>query len=135
MKGALGLTGWTRDGVAKRGVATNVSQISRRTPSTDFSESALWRLTCLTHTAYLNHRFAHGSHVSALFQIPGFDLAYISVDLMHCVDLGVVQYSCGCALCDVSLALGGSESAPSEVLQYLLVLIKLARLWRSPSQQ
>ena len=57
---------------------------------------------------------------------PWVDFAYISVDLLHCLDLGVVQYLCGCALYDLFLELGGSESAPSEVLQYLLVLIKQA---------
>ena len=39
-------------------------------PFTDFYESALWTLSCVTHTKYPNHCFALGSHVSALFQIP-----------------------------------------------------------------
>ena len=125
MKSALGLTSWTGEGVAKRCCYTCFANFTSH-PFTDFCEFALWRLTCLTHTEYLNHCFAHGSHVSALFQIPGFDFANISVDLMHCLDLGVVQYLCGCALYDLFLELGGPESAPSEVLQYLLVLIKQA---------
>ena len=105
MKSALGLTSWAGEGRTKRCCYKCFANFTSH-PFSDFYESALWRLMCLTHTEYLNHCSAHGSHVSALFQISGFDFAYISVDLMHCLDSGVVQYLCGCALHDVFLELG-----------------------------
>ena len=104
----VGVHGLDRRRSGKEVLPQMFSQISRRTRA-------------LTSTS-----LPSGDNASALFQIPGFDFAYISVDLMHCVDLGVVQYLCGCALHEVFLELGGSESAPSEVLQYFLVLIKQA---------
>ena len=61
------------------------------TPVTDFYASALWRPTCLTHTEYFSHCFAHGSHVSALSQIRGFDFAYISALSMTCSWNSAVQ--------------------------------------------
>ena len=122
MKLALGLTDSTGESAAKNCCYTCFANCTSH-PFTDLYESALWRLTCLTHTEQLNHCFEHGSQVSASFQILGIDFAYISADLIQCLDLGVVQYLCGCALYDLFLELTGSDEV-CEVLRHLLVLIK-----------
>ena len=123
-KSAIGLVGWTGEGVARaccwKGNA-NMTDI----PYTDFSTRALWRQTFLTSTA-LFERFRRGEFVSALFQIPGFMPEHISADLMHCSDLGVIQYVLGAVLLELFREVHGAATNPTPVLTDILLMIKQA---------
>ena len=95
-------------------------------PFTDFSGGALWRSTLVRNGQYLLEQFQNGGYVSKLFDIPGFEAEYISADLMHCSDLGVLQYLLGSVLLELFYEMGGAVTRPEPVLGEIVLLIKKA---------
>jgi hypothetical protein len=58
---------------------------------TDWSESANWRSTTITHGAFV----AMGGQKSVLCFAPGWQLSRTRIDSMHTVNLGVAQLIIG----------------------------------------
>ena len=125
MKGVLGLTGW-KDGPLKRccfKCEANLTTIL----CTDIVENALWRMTILTHATFMAGQIAGGGHISELYNFDHFDHKFITIDLMHCGDLGVLLYLLGCIYYDLfRYELKGLVTQPTERLQHLVSLIRQA---------
>ena len=64
-------------------------------PMTDFCLGAKWRTSLITHTDFLRHMCREGKWISNIFDIPGFRHKYITADLMHTGDIGIVPDSLG----------------------------------------
>eukprot|EP00959_Pyramimonas_sp_CCMP1952_P109032 2280267-Pyramimonas_sp.AAC.1 len=91
MKQAFGMTGWRGEGHAK-----NICWIcTANTTDRDFrrcDEEAPWRAERHTHEGYLRAAEGEMRFVSTMFLWPGFQLSYVSVDLMHVGDLGAPRF-------------------------------------------
>lgn len=122
MKAALGLRGW-KD---KAGCCFKCAANKTVFPFTDFSLSAAWRETCVTHLSYMQRAAIDKEYVSALMSFPGFLHRYISVDLMHCADLGTTQYFLGNVLCELFSELGGNTNNQRNILGKIVMLLKVA---------
>jgi len=61
----------------------------------NLADNAPWRNTSITHERYLCECARQGAPPSKLFSSPGFRFEYISVDSMHCVDLGIFADAVG----------------------------------------
>jgi hypothetical protein len=64
--------------------------------------------------------------MSELFDVPGFRLKYVTIDAMHCIDLGTAQYCLGNVLYELFIHVGGSSTKPEKALASVLFLIRLA---------
>eukprot|EP00959_Pyramimonas_sp_CCMP1952_P029732 624053-Pyramimonas_sp.AAC.1 len=87
MKQAFGMTGWRGEG-HKKSVCW---MCSANTTDRDFrrcDEEAPWRAERHSHESYLRAAENEMRFVSTIFSWPGFQLSYVSVDLMHVGDLG-----------------------------------------------
>ena len=67
-----------------------------------------------------------GRWVSEIFDLPGFRFEHISIDAMHCIDLGVAQYCLGNILYELFRTLGGQMKKADPALSKLMVMFKLA---------
>jgi len=63
---------------------------------TDISAGAKWRTTSISTEDFMEALPDEGNH--ALFHIPGWDLALVRTDVMHCCFLGIFLVVCGSAL-------------------------------------
>ena len=88
----------------------------RSIPCCDFYETALWRATRLTHLTFMACIVANGSYLSELFNLPGFIFEFITADLMHCGELGVLLYLEGIVLWELLMEIGGSLNNNKEQL-------------------
>ena len=75
---------------------------------------------------FLEANLMSGAFVSAIFSIPGFIASYISIDLMHTGDLGVLQYLLGNVLWELFIVLGGTKANSLKALGELMVMIRMA---------
>ena len=117
------MVGWSGEGILKRCCykwAANMTNC----PYNDPTLNALWRPTILTHMVFLQSCFLSGLKISGLFDILGFQHEYISVDLMHTGDLGVLLYVYGNVFWELFILMGGVASKPGPVLADLINLIK-----------
>ena len=64
-------------------------------PFWDFSESAKWRGDRWSLERLLEEIKRQGSFASPLFGAPGFVLAVLVIDVLHCMDLGISQDALG----------------------------------------
>ena len=87
----IGLIGWQGEGIGSR-VCFKCLAGKKRHSFRHFGLSATWRRTTQTHRAFMESARRDGRYVSAIFTWPGFELSYVSCDLMHCADLGITQY-------------------------------------------
>ena len=124
-KCALGMTGWGGEGPTRRccfKCLANFGSLDFR----DFYETALWRATLLTHLLFIADVLASGCYLSEIFNLPGFKHEFITGDLMHCGDLGVLLYLLGIIIWELLVEMGGSMSTNKEQLNYIISLIKTA---------
>ncbi len=62
----------------------------------DFAETAAWRRTELSHADFVRRAAQEPAGlVSAVFSLPGFQLQYVAVDVLHTADLGVSALALG----------------------------------------
>ena len=121
-KTTLNLTGW-RDG-PERSVCWKCKANGSDIPFTDASLTALWRSTHSAHCTYMADSHSTGKYVSQLFSLPGFQLEYVSIDLMHCCDLGCAQFVLGNIMWELFRHIGGIRDKPDEHIADLILLIK-----------
>jgi hypothetical protein len=124
-KSCLQLTGWTGEGPALR-VCWKCAANKTDKPFTDASLCAAWRSTKISHEGYVAASVALDRPVSGLFSIPGMNLQYISIDWMHCMDLGITLACLGNCLFDMFLHMKGVLSRPGQTIGALLTMIKSA---------
>ena len=74
----------------------------------------------------MQDKLMNGGYIPLLFSFPGFILDYITADLMHVSDLGVVQYVLGCTMFELFKEMGGLVSIPKPILADLMVMVKQA---------
>jgi len=98
----------------------------------DFSCSAAWRGTTLSHSGYLLACAMDGVRVSPLFGAPGFSLSAVVVDLMHIGDLGISQDLVGNVLHSVSTQIEGDKPIKMSTLRDMLCTFY--KKSRAPSQ-
>jgi len=124
-KSSLGVCGWAGEGPAKRccwKCPANFTDFN----FADFSIFALWRPIRFVLQDFMRDCLLNNKPVSMLFQLPGFLFEYISGDLMHCGDLGVLQYLLGNVIHELFLSMGGRIKTPEPILADIMILIKQA---------
>ena len=124
-KNVLGLMGWGGEGAEKRCCWKCLANFTHL-PFTDFSAAAFWRNHLLTTVLFKQIILASGGHLSNLFGLPGFELAFITADLMHVADLGVVQYLIACVLYELFIEMNGVMTRSAPTLADLLIMIRTA---------
>ena len=126
LKCALNLTGWRPEGDTLR-VCWKCLADCTRYPFTSVGFDALWRGTLLTHQIYLQMCMANNIWVSEVFGLPGFRLEHITADLMHCVDLGIVQYLLGNVIWELCFVeMKGLITKPNPILGEMMVMFRIA---------
>lgn len=124
-KSALGMVGWGGEGPDKRccwKCRANFGSI----PFRDFYETALWRATLITDAIFKADILAGGAYISELYNLPGFKHEFVTGDLMHTGDLGVLLYLLGIVLWELLVEMGGSMNSSRSQLAYIVSLIKTA---------
>ena len=72
--------------------------------------------------------------MSGLFDVPGFVIAMVSIDLMHVSDLGILQVLLGNVLFELFKQVGGLITEPLEGLSRLNLMIAAAAKRVSPEK-
>ncbi len=68
----------------------------------DFAETAAWRRTELSHADFVRRAARErAGFVSAVFSLPGFQMQYVAVDVLHTADLGVSALALGSLLAEL----------------------------------
>ena len=120
-KQALSLVGWQPEGPLKRCCPCCFANWTTF-PFTDPSMSALWRKHRLTHRVFLQMMLLDNKVVSPLFDF--CRLEHITVDLMHCGDLGVLPYSYGNVFLEIFKEIGGTTSQPGPALADIMTMVR-----------
>lgn len=110
-KQALALRGWQGEGT--RGRQCWLCQAGSKDDDCDpydFSMSARWRSTMMTMGQFWADVYEEGTHLSPIWQIPGFLTQYCIPDFMHVSCLGVVQYLSGNVMWELYKEMGGTTS-------------------------
>ena len=80
----------------------------------------------MNHTQWVAWQLLNAGFISCIFSWPGFHIDYLSIDLMHCGDLGVVLYLLGSVLWERFYLMNGLTTRPQETLVDILSFIKTA---------
>ena len=64
--------------------------------------------------------------MSVIFSWPGFELEYVSGDLMHTADLGITQYLIANVWFELFKQIGGLVTKPQPAMAHLTKLMKVA---------
>ena len=128
LKNGIGMVGWgDRDASGEvRCCFKCDASIAGRHPYDDFSDGASWRDTILTHEIFMQRVLAMGLYLSGVFSLPGFIVTYISGDLMHTGELGVLQHMLGACLWEWFQSVGGIVTKPKPTLDMMLSFIRTA---------
>jgi hypothetical protein len=124
-KQAFNLNGWRGEGPNKR-ICWLCHANTTSIPFNDSTLGAKWRHTMICHADFIKRALILNLYVSVLFNFPGFVLEFVSIDLMHCCDLGILQYLLGNVLFELFLKIGGVITRPDEHIGDLLFLIRCA---------
>jgi hypothetical protein len=73
-------------------------------PWTDFARDAAWRSRLVSDEEYVNT--AH--YLSGISALSGFCISYVSADLMHCSDLGILLVLTGNCVWELFTGMGGT---------------------------
>ena len=121
------IVGWKAEGASKR-VCFKCACTGEggECPYTDASLSAAWRRTMVSHPEWFQRALREGRYLSVLWSLPGFILSFITIDLMHCGELGILQYLLGNVLFELFVQLGGIVTRPLEAMGSLMSLIQVA---------
>ena len=88
--------------------------------------SAAWRTTVMSDSQFLGIAVQDQDFVSALFCIPGFVASYISADLMHVADLGLLGVVLGNVVYKLLREMHGTNATRRSVCSELLTLMRVA---------
>eukprot|EP00959_Pyramimonas_sp_CCMP1952_P210295 4400873-Pyramimonas_sp.AAC.1 len=126
LKKVIGLRGWQGDGATKQMCFRCAADKCGACPFTDASQHAKWRSTCKTHAQHLLDLLNRGEYWSIFWSLPGFQLQYIVLDVMHVCDLGITRYFNGNLCMEWFKQLGGLTTSPDPVLSEMVRFIKMA---------
>ena len=76
--------GWASESICWRCMANKSDK-----PFWDFGLGARWRRHRMSPTSLMQRLLGEGASISPLFGAPGFCFTYITIDVLHCMDLGV----------------------------------------------
>ena len=124
-KQCLNMTGWKPEGALKR-LCFKCLANATTIPFTDPSQNALWRQHRLTHEVYIQLCFLSGCFVSELFNIPGFKLDFISIDLMHTGNLGIDLYLIANVIWELIHEMGATAKTMGQTLADFMMMVKTA---------
>ena len=126
-KNVLALCGWVGEGIMKR---CCFKCLANKTvfPFNDPTLHALWRGTTIDHALFMQMAFSSGCFLSFMFSILGFRYDYVSVDLMHTGDLGVLLFVFGYLLYELFHEMGGIVTRSKSTLSDILGLIRFAAM-------
>ena len=80
----------------------------------------------MNHKQWVAWQLMKFGFMSCIFSWPGFQIDYLSIDLMHCGDLGVVLYLLGSVLWERFRLMNGKITKPQETFVEILRFIKIA---------
>ena len=80
----------------------------------------------MNHKQWIAWQMSINGFMSCMFSWPGFKTDYMSIDLMHCGDLGVVLYTIGSAIWERFHIMRGLMTRPMETLTDILRYIRVA---------
>jgi hypothetical protein len=89
-KQMFGFKGWASESICWRCLANKSSM-----PYADFSLSAKWRKTRMTQALFMARLRKEAAFINPLMGAPGFNFQYITIDVLHCMDLGVTADAIG----------------------------------------
>ena len=107
-KSVLGMRGWRGDRGTKRMCWLCQAAFNDDHDCYDFSGTASWRRELTTQSEFWDSAMASNQYISAIWQIPGFQLSFVRPDWMHVTCLGILQYLAGNVLWELFKALGGT---------------------------
>ena len=121
LKQCCGLTGWG-DKKDKRVCWLCKAQ---KADLRDASLNARWRHTVNFNPDWFLEQLLVGGFISSIFLIPGFLAKYFSIDVMHCVCLGILQIFEGNLLYEIFLEMGGTPymKKPNDIMTPLNALL------------
>ena len=126
LKQLLNLQGWATRGRLTKTCFRCAADRDGVLPMTDATLWADWRTTLIDAEAYVLNQFLSGRYVSKFWSLPGMKYKYLSLDLMHVSDIGILQYLLGNVLWEMFLKLGGVVGTPSRALGLIVTNVKLA---------
>jgi len=104
-KQIMGIVAWKGEGIEKR-ICFRCRADGCNHPWTDVSWHATWMYTVFTHAEFIADAAMNHRYICGIFSWLGFDYKYISVDLMHCGDLGILLYVLGNSLYELFREMG-----------------------------
>ena len=124
LKEAFDLQGWAQGSASQR-VCFKCPADCGRFNWRDSSLQAAWRsVPRITHQSFMTDRLLREAFVSEIWNFPGFQLEYVSLDWMHIADLGVTQIVLGSLMLECFVQVGGLTFKPGPACGILLTLIK-----------
>ena len=93
-------------------------------PYDDFSSQAIWRKNLRSHDIFMARAMMCTIYLSGLFALPGFVVEYISGDLMHNGELGVLQNMFGACMWEWFEALEGKQNHAAPTMSVMLAMIR-----------
>ncbi len=90
---------------------------------TNFGEDAPWRTTVLSAEEHAEWVGEEGGPQGPLFQLPGMTMDRFPVDLLHCLDLGILQEFFGVVLVEIAEEGGGTRKQQIGRLQGSLAAV------------
>ena len=124
-KQILAFIGWKGEGATGRNCWKCFADHST-VPWTDFRLNALWRSRMMTHRDYITYVLNKIGYVPGIFSLPGFCIAYATIDLLHCGCLGVVAYLAGNVLFELFQMIGGLITSSLKQMGEISRMIKAA---------
>ena len=80
----------------------------------------------VSHTTWFLEQIAMAYYICGIFNVPGFQLDYVIIDIMHCLDLGVTQVLLGNVLYELFIMMGGLVTRPAPTLANLTIIVHTA---------
>ena len=80
----------------------------------------------MKHRAWVAWQLANACFMSCIFSWPGFQIDYLTIDLMHCGCLGTVLYLLGSVIWERFHLMKGLVTKPADTLNDILRFIKIA---------
>ena len=88
--------------------------------------NAPWRNRAYTQAAWVLMMMTSAIRKFPLLAVPGFIIAYVTADLMHAGDLGVLPIVLGNVLWNMFQKMGGTLKRPTQALANIMNMLKLA---------
>ena len=123
LKSIFSFGGWNGKHMCWMCLAT---QPKHDVPYDDVSRSAKWKSMRMTAQAFVALCHANNIVVSPLLSLPGFKLAYVLIDVLHCMDISVSQDVVGAFFYGLIHGSSGFLKGPS-------IAQRCSSLWAKPN--